>query len=150
MGCDPNNNPCHNNGTCESKLDGYTCKCTRNYVGDHCETLKGDIDSPNDQITVAPVEQLTSASGGSAGVFIGIGVSVIASVAAFVGIVRYARKRTQARAAAAAATSQGSVGSSMFSIQSLDSMASVGSVADYSVASVNPRKPGVRWTASTS
>ena len=145
--CTPNNNPCNNSGSCERTLDGYRCVCTSNYMGEHCETLKAGIDSLNDQ-------QSTSSSEPDAGVFIGVGVSIIASVVAFVGIVCYARKRTHARAATA--TSQGSVGSSMFSMQSLDSMgslgsmASVGSVADYSVASVNPRKPGVRWTASTS
>ena len=142
------NNPCNNSGICERSLDGYVCNCTSNYMGDHCETLKAGIDSLNDQ------QSTSSSSGPGAGVLIGVGVSIIASVVAFVGIVCYARKRTQTRAATA--TSQGSVGSSMFSMQSLDSMgslgsmSSVGSVADYSVASVNPRKPGVRWTASTS
>lgn len=33
-------NPCQNNGTCIDNLGYFECKCTEDYVGDHCEQLR--------------------------------------------------------------------------------------------------------------
>ena len=30
--------PCLNGGVCQAKPDGYTCACTSNFKGVHCET----------------------------------------------------------------------------------------------------------------
>ena len=31
-------NPCQNGGTCEDKINSYSCTCIKGYVGENCET----------------------------------------------------------------------------------------------------------------
>ena len=30
--------PCHNNGTCDDQINGYTCTCRNGFTGTNCET----------------------------------------------------------------------------------------------------------------
>ena len=89
------NNPCSNGGICERSLDGYVCKCASNYTGQHCERL-------NDQLALASAASASSDDGG-AGVLIAVVVSVIIAVAAFTGLIWYARQKMKAQAARLAA-----------------------------------------------
>ena len=40
--CDPN--PCHNAGVCADLINGYTCDCTDQYMGQNCtEGIHNDV-----------------------------------------------------------------------------------------------------------
>ena len=89
------NNPCNNRGICERSLGGYVCKCRGNYIGQHCEAL-------NDQLALASAAS-ASGDGGGSGVLIAVVMSVIIAVAAFTGLIWYARQKMKAQAARLAA-----------------------------------------------
>ena len=33
---------CQNGGTCEDRINAYSCQCADGYMGTHCETSKHD------------------------------------------------------------------------------------------------------------
>eukprot|EP00980_Cylindrotheca_fusiformis_P001986 scaffold443_cov125-Cylindrotheca_fusiformis.AAC.35 len=78
---------CVNNGDCKVKNGEWTCECTTNYEGPHCEFINGAV--PNDWPGEKPITKGISASDNGDGLEGGIIAAIVISVLIFFGLLGY-------------------------------------------------------------
>ena len=55
--------PCQNGGTCLTTRYGFECKCKTGFVGELCETIKGNCNTASKVIQFQPSNLITSSEG---------------------------------------------------------------------------------------